>query len=117
VAVTVLAFYEPYVIDFPYVWGVPSLSDPEDTQHVDLSHYNGNGECSCGHFVCKCGDKLKAGAAPAAELRCVHIEAASSALGKVYVAVAMKGDAASLGVPVHQEAGFADWPAKPGFNV
>lgn len=64
----------------PWRWRVQSQTDPMHPHVVDLTGYNGNGECSCKHFVCTLARELKMGRAPSPATRCKHIRAAREAL-------------------------------------
>lgn len=63
-------------LDWPMRWQVESETDRAHPHLVDLSSYNGNGECSCLHFSCRMVPELKQGRHPSNATRCKHIAAA-----------------------------------------
>lgn len=64
----------------PFRWRVESESRPSAPHLVDLLGYDGNGECSCPHFVFTLARELKMGRVPSPATRCKHIRAAREAL-------------------------------------
>ena len=62
--------------DWPMRWQVESETDRAHPHLVDLSSYQGNGECSCLHFSCRMAPELKQGREPSNATRCKHISAA-----------------------------------------
>lgn len=97
-------------------WRVRSATDPESEHTVDLSHFAGNGRCSCGNFTFERGPLLKAGTPSGAATQCKTHPVAGEALGASMVAVFMEETQRSVG-GVQAKAGRADWPFKPGWNT
>ena len=123
--------------DLPFVWEVSSGTRGHIVHQVDLSHYAGNGECSCEHFCCDLAKLLRAEADPVNRHRCVHIQTARDAfldalLGGVEGAapatetgrdiltdfvLAELMESARIAVGgLKVVPGVADWPLMPGFN-
>ena len=74
----------PIPHDLPFTWLVPSRSRGGQHHMVDLSHYNGNGECFCEHFQIILRPKLeKVGHPYQPRMRCRHIIYALHALHSI----------------------------------
>lgn len=64
----------------PWQWHVASESEPDQPHLVDITGYQGNGECSCRHFRFRLAPELRMGRTPSPATRCKHIRAAREAL-------------------------------------
>jgi len=73
-----------YPHDSPLRMRVISKSRPELEHLVDLGSFRGNGECSCEHFDYRLRPKIE-GQPGLGTRRCVHIEAARSALVDIVI--------------------------------
>lgn len=49
---------------------------------VDISNYNGNGQCDCTHFKTRLEPRLSRGEGPSPELQCKHIDLVLAAIAK-----------------------------------